>query len=780
MILVFHRIPFFLIFATWLLAGSAGALAASSGPAHPFLFFGENDLPAMRKRVADFPWARAAREKMIRRVEAHAEMMLPPPNARIRTQWRTAIVQDSEVAKYAAFLFRLDGDARHLEKARRFLLLYAENFETHINFHRLDDKDGIVIYDTGTLAVNSAWTYDMIHAELTPAERSLIEEKLLRGMVRTIRDTVNGRNMQDAWAGKSATEASASTRAPDYDWGPGQWNGNMFCNAGLTAIGFVLRDPELYRHGIGNWKTYLARDMLADGMWQEEDFNYSRFCYSSMQIVAEMAHRYGYPENLYEIRLPSRAPADWDPGYVDTPVTAAEAGDPGYRTMSMFLDAQIDYQYPDLSAGNWGWQTKRAAFDTGANVTFFELGYRRHKKPEYGWVLQQMDRSAENPYAQGLASPVLYGDAITDAVAPDTASRWYAHGKWIILKSIEGLPYWGSEAVYAFMPYGAGRTKSLRALSLDLYAHGKVIAPRVSKHSRLQAHDKDYYLNDDAWNAYLIDGENLSGIKHRVTDSRMVFHDFTPGIKIAQARVEVERHVRPSIWYPQVAVRDASLDHHVARTVGVTADYVFDLTHLGFRERPAYKHNYEWVWHAYGDLTLRGVEAGEITMGPWSAKWKDADGIGMVTHMLDSGGTRGTRVSARHDGLTNYVRVLRGNEQETFVAIHQPFRGEPEGYEITRLFEDEGGVALKIKAGDRFTDYLLVAFGREGMRVAHGGVEIETGGRYAYLRVQGNRLTAHGPIRRFSVPAGTVDELLVNGATVPLTLAGDHIAFVRE
>src|SRR5690606_26553852 len=121
---------------------------------------------------------------------------------------------------------------------------------------------------------------------------------------------------------------------------------------------------------------------------------------------------------------------------------------------------------------------------------------------------------------------------------------------------------------------------------LDLYAHGRVLAPRVSKTSRLQAHDKDYYLNDDAWNAFLIDGENLSGIKHRVVSNELDFHAFTPGFKIAQAHVEAERHVRPSIWYPEVAVRDSSLDYRVSRTVGMAAEYVLDIMHLHFTEPP--------------------------------------------------------------------------------------------------------------------------------------------------------------------------------------------------
>src|SRR5690606_28316537 len=143
----------------------------------------------------------------------------------------------------------------------------------------------------------------------------------------------------------------------------------------------------------------------------------------------------------------------------------------------------------------------------------------RYGDPMYGWILNQLDRSNGNGYAQALMSPIMYGgNVVESAREPETASRWYNHARWIALKSIEGRDYWGSDSIYAFMPYAAERTKSLRPWSVDLFAFGKVVAPRVAKRSRLQAHNKDYYLTDDSWNAYLVDGQNPSLLKTHIAD----------------------------------------------------------------------------------------------------------------------------------------------------------------------------------------------------------------------------------------------------------------------
>ena len=39
---------------------------------------------------------------------------------------------------------------------------------------------------------------------------------------------------------------------------------------------------------------------------------------------------------------------------------------------------------------------------------------------------------------------------------PDAESRWYPHGKWVVLRSVRGRNYWGSDALHAFLSYSTG------------------------------------------------------------------------------------------------------------------------------------------------------------------------------------------------------------------------------------------------------------------------------------------------------------------------------------
>lgn len=758
-----------------LLCAACPALLAD--PSHPFLFFKETDLPQFRENVRTVPESKDSLARMVRWLDARPPIHLPPENPTIREEWWPAVRENGRTALYSAFLYLLEGDRQRLETAREYLMLYAEHFEDRVNFHNIEDKDGIVIYLTGDLGIRSAWTYDMIYDELSPAERTFIEDNLLRATVQMVRDTIGKTSLQELWAGDMAGETS---RAPDYDWGPGQWNGNMYCNSGLAAIGFVLQDKDLIEHTIGNWKVYLERDMLSDGMWQEEDYAYSRFCYTAMQLIAEMAHQYGWHEDLYTWEVMARPLDEWDPGYIDSPIVRHEGEWNPRRSMRRFLDAQIDYQYPDLGPGNWGWQTNKADFTRhGSNTTFFELAYRRYNDPVYGWVLQQMDRSRGNGYAQSFIGPILYaGLEVEEARKPDTRSRWYNHAKWLVLKSVEGEDYWESDSLYAFMPYSGQRTKYLRPLSLDLFAYGKVVAPRVAKNSRLQAHDKDYYLTDDSWNAYLVDGENVTPLKHHFAESWTRFHAFSPELKIAQACLRLERKVRPSIWFDEVAERRPGDDRVDSRLLAMTGEYLLDVLAFRYEQEQAFKRHYEWVWHAFGELELDGVVRGELTHEAWSATWLDpADHIGLRTHMLGSAPRGGTKVSVRDNAYGPYLRVLRGNFAEHFVALHEPFRGEPSIDAVAALADADGVAAVMVEDSGQFTDYLSVAFEAAEASVEAGPVRMLLEGKFGYIRVAGGTVTARGDFRGFRIPAEGVDRVILNGRPVTFEAGAGTVAW---
>jgi len=720
---------------------------------HPYLFFQKADIPALREKVTTDPVARDALAGMVQRLErpGRGRITLPPLDAEIRTTWSRAVGRSGYTGQIAAFCYLMTGEKKHLDLAREYLLTYARNFDERVNFHLFKDKEYMRIYYTGGLGISAAWTYDMIYDELTPDERELIETKFLRGIVEMVKN-----------AAKEPPSAGNAMVVNDYEWNGGAWNGVVYCNSGIAAIGFALDDPEIYEHAIGNWKTYMGRDQLADGLYVEEDYGYANFCMGSLIDIAEMAHQFGYRDNLWTMRLPSKPHDQWDHNYGKP--FPHEGTDPGYRSLESFFDAVLDYQYPNLAPGNWGWQMNRGSFTNSRHYpTFFELAHRRLGKPGYAWALSRLNRKRGR--WGGIATILLHQPLPEAPETPETTSRWYNHSKWIALKSIEGKAYWDSDAIYAFMPYGPYRTKALTRLSVDLFAFGKVIAPRVSKTSRHQSADEGYYIYTNAWNNVMVDGQNISIRRGTIADSRMRFQEFSPEIKIAQPILTLERYVRPSIWADETLKREPDEDRTMSRALALTDTYLLDISHVKFLAEPEYKHNFHWNWHAFGELELEHVRHDNLTHDGWSAIWRDTDGIGLRTTMLASGMRCNTKVLWRASPHNQYVRAARSDTDTAFVAVHEPFRDEPRIAKVSELLHADGRVAVRIN-GDTFTDYLCVAYDADEMTLDADGARIVVNGPYAYIRIADGQITARGKIAGFRLPAENVGKVLLNGKEV--------------
>src|SRR5690606_18793485 len=102
---------------------------------HPYLFFSAEDIPTFRKNVENVEWSRTAYQQMRAQVDAVDEVTLPPPNAKVRSEWQPVIRRNLRLAAYSAFLYLLDGREEDLDFARKHLITYANNFEERINFH---------------------------------------------------------------------------------------------------------------------------------------------------------------------------------------------------------------------------------------------------------------------------------------------------------------------------------------------------------------------------------------------------------------------------------------------------------------------------------------------------------------------------------------------------------------------------------------------------------------------------------------------------------------------
>jgi hypothetical protein len=250
-----RKLPFVPALALALAAGVTFARAAS-GPSpkgqpgdvlkglrqqHPRLFVLDTDLAAVRKQIESDPVVRA----WYKRLQQDARKMLTEPTVerkligpRLLNQSRAALRRISTLAG----LYRLDGDRRLAERARREMLA-AAGFTDWNPSHFLD-----VAEMTTALAIGYDWLFDFLSVEDRAAIRTAIVEKGLKPGLKVYR------------AGKG--------------WARVRHNWNQVCNGGMTvgALAVADEEPALARAVIaaGRDSIVLAMKSFApDGGWDE-------------------------------------------------------------------------------------------------------------------------------------------------------------------------------------------------------------------------------------------------------------------------------------------------------------------------------------------------------------------------------------------------------------------------------------------------------------------------------------------------------------------------------
>jgi hypothetical protein len=207
----------------------------------PRLFVVDADLAAVRQRIDSDPVVRAWHK----RLQQDARKMLTEPaverkliGPRLLNQSRAALRRISTLAG----LYRLDGDRRLAERARREMLA-AAGFSDWNPSHFLD-----VAEMTNALAIGYDWLFDFLSAEDRVAVRAAIVEKGLKPGLKVYR------------SGKG--------------WARARHNWNQVCNGGMTvgALAVADEEPALAREVIaaGRDSIVLAMKSFApDGGWDE-------------------------------------------------------------------------------------------------------------------------------------------------------------------------------------------------------------------------------------------------------------------------------------------------------------------------------------------------------------------------------------------------------------------------------------------------------------------------------------------------------------------------------
>ncbi len=706
---------------------------------HPHLFMRQGDVQQIRASLAEHQPLAQWWEKYVENTDPERQIEFPPADGRIQPHWAGITRTMGGHAARCAMIYQVTGQKRYAQWARQWLLAYTRRFDD-INFQSMTDYlappepgsgeleggNTMGFYFVGHLLTDAAFAYDCIYDELSPAERQEIRDNFFYRFVQVIEGYDHSRRQ--------------GGMAPDFMHAGGQWNGANLCNQGLAAVGLLFNDARLYERAIDNWRLYMARDMLEDGFWIEEDLAYSSTCLATLFKIAWMARSSGYHQDLFAMQVEQISREQLDKRYYEA-LPGSDGPPQPLRRLDMFLDANLDYQLPDFGPGNWGWSPGRGSLATsGTMIAMYRMGQAVYDNPAYAFVLDKVDNRMAG-LCPGNVDMLTNWRPIAEQSPPPAFSRWYPHGRWIVLRSIEGPQYWDSDAMYAFMPYGSQRTKGLLPLSLDIFAYGRSLAPRITLRGYAQNLTKGYQLTEPAWNTVMVNGCQRSIFRESVSRQGVNYAHLGGPVKVFSAYQHLRGERRNSL-HSEVVERHPEEDRTMSRTLLMTDRYLVDVFAIKYDRPSPYKHNFDYVLHGYGELSL----------SPWpqiasrdhvTATWRHEDGVGLRSTVLSAGPRGSMKINKFADTHSQFMVVARADFDERFITVHEPFKGDmPPIKQIDTLHDSQQGVAIRLVLGDGTEDLLWLRLTDDGRlpddlrQTFTTSAQPENAGDYLFIRRQ--------------------------------------------
>ncbi|MGC9319304.1 MAG: heparinase II/III domain-containing protein [Armatimonadota bacterium] len=389
--------------------------------------------------------------------------------------------------------YALTGDRRFAEKAREILLAYGRKyreFPLH-NVRGHESRSAGRLYaqtlDEAVDIIRVCWGYDLIYDSgvFSDEDREVIEEGYLRAVAETVRRNDAGKSNWQTWH-----------------------------NAGLAAIGFCLRDPELASlaiNGPHGMHYQLDASVLPDGFWYEGTAAYHFYALNALRWTAEAALHSGI--DFYD--------------------------DPRYESL---FEGPLLYVFPDL--------TFPAVNDSDVmsllgRDELYELAYARFGDEKYAAVAQAGNRSS--------LEALLWGaDELPPAPPLELPSKDFAGLGAAVLRAGAG-----SDQAYLHLDYGphGGGHGHPDKLTLILFALGRELAPDPGRLAYGAPLHGQWYRQTVAHNTLVVDERSQQAAEGRLT----LFHDGEVA-KIARATCDTA--------YPGVEMR---------RTVVLTEGLLLDV-----------------------------------------------------------------------------------------------------------------------------------------------------------------------------------------------------------
>jgi hypothetical protein len=668
----------------------------------------------------------------------------------------------------AGLLYALEGDAKHLAAARKYLLgaLGPDAWGVREYTKRLADPEHFrtgagdlanVYYD---LSFEPFVVFDWVYRGLGADDRKLLEQGI-RTLARYRMKAM------DRW-----------TQTPNLVFKP------TFM---VAMAGLALNDPEMIEWGFFRSKPHGARlggyfrvldvMLLEGGPWREA-------------TIYPIAH-----EDLWCFSVMSRYGGLWSGRDWWTMRTAAGDSPKG------LADYFIDTAYPLEPTGQGAGQVRVATYGDGATNAKGDLflvnpagdglnaakalaaAYNASGDPRYAAFLKlAADYKPDLWYTRPLPP---------QAPLPAAPSKIWPRYGLAILRSDETPAYWNNGraiAVFQLMSQGYGHDHRDK-FAIMLHGAGRLLYP---DYNAIQYENSaiGWTRNTPSHNTLLVDEQDAAD-----ATPTAVRHEFSPELKyLATSASGVFEGVEQTRVL--VLTREYLLDvFHAAGKVPHRYDYMLHCfgkarpTGGNFRPAPdlmprywvidakqamttdaawgmdfAYKEppgsrggNYGPPWYdhtAQIRLSMAAEPETLVTYGAWGKKYWD-----LVA------GRQGDK--PRCDELASLTVRRSGLPSTVFIATHEPYanREQPRVRGVVKLAQTADAALVRVDAAE-WTDYAGVSFGPQQERAVHllsdGNVAFQFRD-YAYVRVaRDGRATAWGGLVGLRIP----------GISGPLTLAG--------
>ncbi|MEM8857104.1 MAG: heparinase II/III family protein [Chloroflexota bacterium] len=360
-----------------------------TGLDHPHLFLDAAEIEEIKQKIETYDWAQTAFESLKSEADSliGVEIVVPETGGgfyHADDDAAYAITQRhydlADIARDSGLMYQFTDNALYMEKAREILLAYSDAYLTY----EITDKAGRTGEQASAggrataQAINEArwiiplaWAYDLVYNDLTDAERTKIEDGLLRPAADLIILNNEGRHNHQSWY-----------------------------NSGVGVLGFVLEDPEYIWYALlkddSSLNYQLDKSVTADGMWYEGTMHYQFYVLRALQPLMEATHHAGF--NVYD--------------------------NPQYKGL---FDFMVTYADPELEMPtiNDGRVVNLTESD---RVTYYELAYRRLNDPRYVPIIEESRRTDLNALLYGVPE-------LGDAVDPAWETELYSDSDLMVMRS---------------------------------------------------------------------------------------------------------------------------------------------------------------------------------------------------------------------------------------------------------------------------------------------------------------------------------------------------------